>query len=223
MPTAVPNDPLQPDAATRDFARNSGAKIPRDNARSLKTYSSMTDLNWPRNHLPIGTGKPIFDRDRIFSGKTPFMLSRRTYFVVPPRKLHRVGHARSELHQFVIEKRHATLDRRRHAHLVLLHQQFVQVGLDVCIEQTDRAEIGLSVRSQQVFAVQRKDRSRRIRSFVSRREHLLLHWRWENGEVVEVNTFEFRREHQESAHQLLPHASSRWHSFDLFSNRISGN
>src|ERR1051326_3995946 len=64
---------------------NSGAKIPRDSARSLTTYSSPIDLNGPRNQLPIGTGKPIFRRDKIFSGNTPFMLSRSTYFVVPPR------------------------------------------------------------------------------------------------------------------------------------------
>src|ERR1051326_6857196 len=29
--------------------------MPRDNARSLNTYSSMIDLNGPRNHVPIGT------------------------------------------------------------------------------------------------------------------------------------------------------------------------
>ena len=40
-----------------------------------------------------------------------------------------------ELHEVVIEEGHAALDRGRHAHLVLLHQQFHQVRLQVRVEQ----------------------------------------------------------------------------------------
>src|SRR5689334_14725793 len=42
---------------------------------------------------------------------------------------------RREFDQLVIEKRHPALDRSGHAHLVLLHQQLVQVSLDVGVEQ----------------------------------------------------------------------------------------
>jgi hypothetical protein len=51
-----------------------------------------------------------------------------------PGELPLGGHRRDELDQLVIEERHAALDRCRHAHLVLLHQQFDQVSLDVGVE-----------------------------------------------------------------------------------------
>ena len=35
------------------------------------------------------------------------------------------------LDQLVIQKRHPALDRCRHAHLILLHQQFYEIGLQV--------------------------------------------------------------------------------------------
>ena len=58
------------------------------------TYSSMIERYSPRNHFPIGTGKPILGRERICSGKTPFMLWRKTYFVVQPRSFKRSGKKR---------------------------------------------------------------------------------------------------------------------------------
>ena len=45
------------------------------------------------------------------------------------------GNARRELHHLMIEKRHAALDRRRHAHVVLFHQQFDKIGLLVSVQQ----------------------------------------------------------------------------------------
>ena len=42
---------------------------------------------------------------------------------------------RGELDKHVIEKRHAALDRGRHAHLVLLHQELDEVRLDVGMQK----------------------------------------------------------------------------------------
>ena len=78
---------------------------------------------------------PSCGRDRICFGNTPFMLSRRMYFVVLPRSFIRSGRLHVNSTKLVIQERHAALDRRRHAHLVLLHQQFMQIGLDVGVEQ----------------------------------------------------------------------------------------
>ena len=65
----------------------------------------------------------------------PSSASRSTRLVVQPESFHASGRRRGELHELVIEERHAALDRGRHAHLVLLHQQLDQVGLDVGVEQ----------------------------------------------------------------------------------------
>ena len=52
-----------------------------------------------------------------------------------PAQLQPGRQRRGELDELVIEERHPALDRRRHAHLVLLHQQLDQVGLEVGVEQ----------------------------------------------------------------------------------------
>jgi hypothetical protein len=51
-----------------------------------------------------------------------------------PAQLGRRGQLRGELHELVIEERHAALDGRRHAHLVLLHQELDQIGLQVGVQ-----------------------------------------------------------------------------------------
>ena len=53
----------------------------------------------------------------------------------PARQLPVVRQAGAELHELVIEERHAAFDRRSHAHLVLLHQQLDEVRLDVGVQQ----------------------------------------------------------------------------------------
>src|SRR5579862_9865811 len=46
-----------------------------------------------------------------------------------------VGNLRGELDERVVEKRHAALDGRSHAHLVLLHEQLDEVSFLVGIER----------------------------------------------------------------------------------------
>ncbi len=69
------------------------------------------------------------------AGRTPFIASRNTRLVVQPGELPLVRHRRGELDELVIEERDAALDRRGHAHLVLLHEQFDQIRLHVRVEQ----------------------------------------------------------------------------------------
>ena len=70
------------------------------------------------------------------------------YFCVPPADLEPVRNASGEFHECVIEKRHAALDGAGHAHLVLLHQQFDQVGLLVGVEHA-REQRGAAAREFQ--------------------------------------------------------------------------
>ena len=53
--------------------------------------------------------------------------------------------AGAELHQHVIEKRNPALGRRGHAHLILLHQQFHQVGLNIRVQQAVQQVAGRSL------------------------------------------------------------------------------
>ena len=76
------------------------------------------------------------------------------------RQLPLVGQRRGELDQLVIEERHAALDRRRHAHLVLLHQQLDQVGLDVGVEQPIEQRAAAVRRVEVARATRRRRRSR---------------------------------------------------------------
>ena len=52
-----------------------------------------------------------------------------------PAQLHARRQRRGELDELVIEEGHAALDRGRHAHLVLLHQQLDEIRLQVRVEQ----------------------------------------------------------------------------------------
>ena len=49
--------------------------------------------------------------------------------------LHFARNSGRELDQHMIEKRHPAFDGRGHAHVVLLHEQFDQISLDVGVEQ----------------------------------------------------------------------------------------
>ena len=59
------------------------------------------------------------------------MTSRRITFVRCPDSLSRSGSRIVNSTEGVVQERYPAFDRRGHAHLVLLHQQFLQVGLDV--------------------------------------------------------------------------------------------
>ena len=89
----------------------------------------------PASSAPNGTGNPIFGRFRIDVRQHALHRLAQDPLGRPARQLPLVGQRRRELDQLVIEERHAAFDRRRHAHLVLLHQQLDQVGLDVGVEQ----------------------------------------------------------------------------------------
>src|SRR5262245_7416009 len=58
-----------------------------------------------------------FGRDEISDGVA------QDRFRPPSTQLHATGHADNMLDQPVVQKRHAAFDRRRHAHLILFHQQ----------------------------------------------------------------------------------------------------
>ncbi len=49
----------------------------------------------------------------------------------PSTQLEAPGHRRDVLDEMVVQERHAALERRGHAHLVLLHQQFLQIRLQI--------------------------------------------------------------------------------------------
>ena len=81
-----------------------------------------------------------FVRQEVFDGFLDDVLA----FAVA--QLHVLGNARGELDELVIEKRHAAFDGGGHAHLVLLHEQFDEVGLLVGVEHAgQRGEIGFGI------------------------------------------------------------------------------
>ena len=105
--------------------------------------------------------------------------------VVKPDSFQRVGQRRRELDELVIEERHAALDRRRHAHLVLLHQQLDQVGLHVgveqAIEQRAAAVRRVEVRQRRAVGALARGRCRQPRRRAARAGRA----RRIDGEVVE--------------------------------------
>src|SRR6478736_2808867 len=52
-------------------------------------------------------------------------------------QLQPVGQCRGKFRERMIEEGHAALDRRRHAHLVLFHQQLMEIGLHIGVEKPD--------------------------------------------------------------------------------------
>ena len=111
----------------RGRARASGGRAARRARTSLPRRRASTRAN--------GTGNPIFGRvedarrQQVARGLAQDALGREAgQLAVAPA-------ACRELDEHVIEERHAALDRRRHAHLVLLHQQLDEVGLHVGVEQ----------------------------------------------------------------------------------------
>ncbi len=58
------------------------------------------------------------------------------------RKLEAWGQLSGELDEDVVEERHTTLDRRGHAHLVLLHQEFDEIRFDVRVQHAIEERAG---------------------------------------------------------------------------------
>src|SRR5579871_2332429 len=85
--------------------------------------------------------------------KTPYLVLRRNLC--------------GEFNERVIKKRYTALDRRCHAHLILLHQQFDEIAVQIRVEQTmhqiargalpdvDRRAIGSSGRVDSTFSEER--------------------------------------------------------------------
>jgi len=68
-------------------------------------------------------------RKQVFNGCFQDVLPRETM----DGKLGR--NCRSKFDKYMVQKRHAALNRGRHAHLILLHQQFNKVSLYIRIQQ----------------------------------------------------------------------------------------
>jgi hypothetical protein len=73
-------------------------------------------------------------------------------------QLEPLGKRGRKLDELMVEERHAALDRRGHAHLVLLHQQFVQVCEQVDVQQLVEERTGVGFAKQAVRLMVRIDR-----------------------------------------------------------------
>ena len=85
----------------------------------------------PRPHR---NGKPHLGTSEDARGQDAFHAVSQYSFRGGPLKLQAGRETGGEFDELVLEKGHPALDRSRHAHLVLLHQQLMQVGLDVDVE-----------------------------------------------------------------------------------------
>src|SRR6185369_5195279 len=90
--------------------------------------------------------------------------------------------------------------RRRHTHLILLHQQLVQVSFGIDIKEL--IEQRTIVDSLERFAHYVVGTSLELFPEFSSQQ-LILHGPREYGEVVEVDAFDIWRERQKSPRQLL--------------------
>ena len=90
-------------------------------------------------------------------------------------EFHVLGNARGKLDELVIQKGHAAFNTGGHAHLVLLHEQFDQVGLLVGEEKTGKgresrfgipvlAEVGVGRNGRQIAGTRRAVRRRKRRN-----------------------------------------------------------
>ena len=112
------------------------SKSPRSRARRSSSTSRTTPCQRGRATIArTALGNPFSGGAGWTAGSRSFAASRSTRLVVKPESFHSAGMVGDELHELVIEKRHAAFDRCRHAHLVLLHQQLDEICLDVGIEQ----------------------------------------------------------------------------------------
>src|SRR5580700_1494187 len=112
----------------------------------------------------------------------------------------------------MVEERHSALDGCRHAHLVLLHQQLVQISLDVRIQQLRQEWLAANARERAVVG----------RVWIHRRELRPQLWREQltlcsapkYGEIVEVELIQIRATHQERARRVLTEAGSHRQTFE---------
>ena len=131
----------------RDGGRRRGRA--RASRRSSSTSRSDVAATPPASTGQTARGTPSSAARGCSPAAGPRAASRRMRLVVKPRELAARRQRRRELHQHVIEERHAALDRRRHAHLVLLHQQLDQIRLDVRVEQAIEQRLVAAGRSNQ--------------------------------------------------------------------------
>ena len=100
-----------------------------------------------------------FVRDQVFDGFLHDVLA----FAVA--HLHVLGDAGGELDELVIEERNAAFDGGGHAHLVLLHEQFDQIGLLVGEEHAgQRREAGFRIPVAAEVRVGRSGGQRSVKS-----------------------------------------------------------
>ena len=107
--------------------------------------------------------------------------SRKMALVCHMRTLSALGSAATCSTSSIVEKRHAALDRRRHAHLILLHQQLVQIGLKV--SSAHPIEDAALVRPDNTASARRTDLA--ASSMLGTRQELALKPFGVHGEVLE--------------------------------------
>ena len=126
----------------RDGGGVGDAALPR--ARSRAARRARVPAPAPRSQCENGTGNPIFLRVRISARQDRLHRLAQDPLRGQAAQFHPWRQRGRELHEVVIQEGHAALDRRRHAHLVLLHQQLHQVRLQVGVEQpVERAAVAV--------------------------------------------------------------------------------
>ena len=100
----------------------------------------------------------------------------------------------------MVEERHATFDRRGHAHLILLHEQLDEIRLQIRVTHPiERAAGRLGVMAQAL----RVDVPRRQKRLVG--DDLMLQTLREYGEVVEEEIFNIGFARKECSAELPSH------------------
>ena len=117
----------------------------------------------------------------------------------------------------MIEKRHATLDRRRHAHLILLHQQLDQVRLDIRVQKAVEQR-AVAVRPMKILERRTIGLRARRRESVRRRQQSTLIAEADCGEVVEEHRFR-RPVHRQERSPGVPCEAARQSRNDVVRNR----
>ena len=150
------------------------------------------ECSWPQHEFAYDRPKPIakppIHRNREahlpscqdFAGYEIPQRGPQRSLRVPTMQLVAPGDCRDVLDELVVQKRHPTLDRCGHAHLILLHQELDQVRLDIRVAHPlQRAAGGLLVGAQSLGV--RVPRTQEIRIG----QQLGLEGHGKNGPVIE--------------------------------------
>src|SRR6266404_5360986 len=152
-----------------------------------------------------GTAKPCSNRHRKAHFRSRQYLFRQNAFhalaqdVFGSRapQFHMLRQTGRELDKLMIEKRNPTLYRSSHAHLILFHQQFLQIGFCIAIQQTVKQGRSICLAEYVVYDRVRIEVVNASPSLWS--QQIVLHKAREDSEVIEVHALDVRRKRQECA------------------------